>query len=97
MPSVSPRQARAMRAACYGKSRSGIPRKVGCEFVKADRKRVRPRRANPMKYRMIDPPSAGRASKRGLDLKTIGVLALIGVGIYFAWSKESAQGMSDGT
>ena len=36
MPSKTPRQARAMRAAAAGKSTLGIPAKVGKEFVKAD-------------------------------------------------------------
>lgn len=37
MPSVSKKQARAMRAAAAGKSTLGIPQSVGKEFVKADR------------------------------------------------------------
>lgn len=41
MPSVSKRQARAMRAAAAGKSTIGIPKKVGKEFVKADRKKAK--------------------------------------------------------
>ena len=44
MPSVSAKQARAMHAAAAGKSTLGIPRKVGREFVKAD-KRKRNRKA----------------------------------------------------
>lgn len=36
MPSKTPRQARAMRAAASGRSTIGIPAKVGREFVKAD-------------------------------------------------------------
>ena len=39
MPSKTPRQARAMRAAAAGKSTLGIPKKVGKEFVKADTRR----------------------------------------------------------
>lgn len=41
MPSKTKRQARAMRAAAAGKSKIGIPKKVGKEFVKADRKKAR--------------------------------------------------------
>jgi hypothetical protein len=36
MPSKTPKQARAMRAAAAGKSSIGIPKKVGEEFVRAD-------------------------------------------------------------
>ena len=36
MPSKTPRQARAMRAAAAGKSKLGIPKKVAQEYVKAD-------------------------------------------------------------
>ena len=41
MPSKTPRQRRAMRAAAAGKSRIGIPQSVGREFVKADKKKRR--------------------------------------------------------
>lgn len=37
-PSKTPRQARAMQAAAHGKSNLGIPKKVGKEFVAADKK-----------------------------------------------------------
>ena len=37
MPSKTPKQAAAMRAAAAGKSTRGIPKKVGQEFVKADK------------------------------------------------------------
>jgi len=37
MPSKTPKQARAMRAAAAGKSTLGIPKGVGQDFVKADR------------------------------------------------------------
>jgi hypothetical protein len=39
MPSKTKKQARAMRAAAAGKSTLGIPRKVGREFVKADKRK----------------------------------------------------------
>lgn len=39
MPSSSGKQAKAMKAACYGKSTVGIPKKVGCEFARADKGR----------------------------------------------------------
>lgn len=39
MPSRTPKQKRAMRAAAAGKSNIGIPKKVGEEFVKADKKK----------------------------------------------------------
>ena len=41
MPSKTKKMARAMAAACYGKSTLGIPKKVGCEFAKADAKKKR--------------------------------------------------------
>ena len=41
MPSKTPKQARAMRAAAGGKSQLGIPAKVGKEFVKADTAKAR--------------------------------------------------------
>jgi hypothetical protein len=41
MPSVSKKQARAMRAAAAGKSTLGIPRSVGKEFVRADKRKAR--------------------------------------------------------
>jgi hypothetical protein len=41
MPSKTPRQKRAMRAAAAGKSTIGIPKKVGKEFVKADRRKAK--------------------------------------------------------
>lgn len=37
MPSKSAKQARAMRAAASGRSNLNIPKKVGKEFVKADK------------------------------------------------------------
>lgn len=36
MPSVSKKQKVAMKIACAGKSSIGIPKKVGCEYAKAD-------------------------------------------------------------
>jgi hypothetical protein len=39
MPSVSGKQHRAMAAAAHGRSRLGIPAKVGKEFLQADRGR----------------------------------------------------------
>lgn len=39
MPSVSEKQRRAMQAAAHGKSTIGIPKKVGKEFVAADKKK----------------------------------------------------------
>lgn len=41
MPSKTPKQRRAMRAAAAGKSKIGIPRKVGKEFVRADKRKAR--------------------------------------------------------
>ena len=41
MPSKSAKQRRAMRAAAEGKSTLGIPKKVGKEFVKADRRKAK--------------------------------------------------------
>lgn len=37
MPSVSPKQHRAMMAAAHGKSTLGIPAKVGKDFAAADK------------------------------------------------------------
>jgi hypothetical protein len=37
MPSVSKKQHNAMAAAAFGKSTLGIPKKVGKDFVKADK------------------------------------------------------------
>ena len=39
MPSKTKKQARAMRAAAAGKSTLGIPKNVGKEFVKADKRK----------------------------------------------------------
>ena len=41
MPSKTPKQRRAMVAACKGKSKLGIPRKVACEYHRADRAKAR--------------------------------------------------------
>ena len=38
MPPKTKKQAAAMRAAAAGKSTLGIPKKVGADFVKADKK-----------------------------------------------------------
>ncbi len=37
MPSISPKQHRAMEAASHGKSTLGIPKSVGADFVVADK------------------------------------------------------------
>lgn len=39
MPSKTPKQKRAMRAAAAGKSTIGIPKKVGKKYVAADKKK----------------------------------------------------------
>lgn len=39
MPSKTKKQARAMRAAAAGKSTLGIPKSVGKEYVKADKRK----------------------------------------------------------
>jgi hypothetical protein len=44
MPSKTPKQARAMRAAAAGKSKIGIPKRVGKEYVRADRAKKRGKR-----------------------------------------------------
>lgn len=49
MPSVSEAQRRAMGAAKSGKSTLGIPKKVGAEFIKADKGGKLPRRAKKRK------------------------------------------------
>ena len=43
MPSKTRKQARAMRAAAAGKSKLGIPKSVGQEYVKADKAKSRKR------------------------------------------------------
>jgi hypothetical protein len=37
MPSLTPKQHRAMEAAAHGNSTLGIPKRVGADFVAADR------------------------------------------------------------
>ena len=44
MPSKTEKQRRAMQAAAHGKSTLGIPKKVGQEFVRADRKKKEKKR-----------------------------------------------------
>lgn len=44
MPSKTKKQARAMAAACKGKSTAGIPKKVGCDFMAADKAKARKRK-----------------------------------------------------
>lgn len=44
VPSKTPRQARAMRAAAAGHSRIGIPRSVAREYVAADTRRAQRRK-----------------------------------------------------
>lgn len=41
MPSKTKKQARAMKAACHSKKprKGGIPKKVACKYVAADRRR----------------------------------------------------------
>jgi len=43
MPSKTPKQARAMRAAAAGKSTLRIPKKVGRLYVKHDKKKKQPK------------------------------------------------------
>lgn len=40
MPSTSKKQHNAMEAAAHGKSKLGIPKKVGAEYVKADARKA---------------------------------------------------------
>lgn len=44
MPSKTPKQQRAMRAAAAGKGTLGIPRKVAREYVQADKRKKRARK-----------------------------------------------------
>ena len=44
MPSKTAKQARAMAAACRGKGKVGIPKKVACEFHAADKAKSRKRK-----------------------------------------------------
>ena len=41
MPSKTGKQARFMAAACKGKTRKKISRKVACEFHRADKRKAR--------------------------------------------------------
>ena len=41
MPSKTKKQARAMAAACKGRSTLGIPKDVGCEFMRHDRAKAK--------------------------------------------------------
>ena len=47
MPSLTPKQHRAMMAAAHGKSTIGIPQSVGQEFVQADKQAALERIVNP--------------------------------------------------
>lgn len=49
MPSVSEKQRRAMEAAAHGNSKLGIPKKVGKDFVSADKGKTfkKKRKASP--------------------------------------------------
>jgi hypothetical protein len=84
-----------MRLACAGKGKIGIRRSVGCDYVKADRKKARGRRRNPVKYRLLVDkdlkPLRHKRSSSGSNLPTVAVLGLIGVGIFFAWSKSNGS------
>ena len=44
MPSKTQKQARAMAAACKGKGKLGIPKKVACDFHKHDKAKGRKRK-----------------------------------------------------
>ena len=48
MPSKTAKQHRAMAAAAFGKSNIGIPKEVGKEFIKADKRK---RKKKVIKYR----------------------------------------------
>lgn len=51
MPPVSQAQRAAMHAAANGKSTLGIPKKVGAEFVKADKPGHLPEKKRPPIYK----------------------------------------------
>ena len=44
MPSKTPKQARAMRAAAAGNSTIGIPKSVGKKYMKHDKKKAKKRK-----------------------------------------------------
>ena len=50
MPTVSERQKRAMYAAAEGESTLGIPKKVGKEFIEADKREKEPARKHRSLY-----------------------------------------------
>ncbi len=52
MPSLTPKQHRAMEAAAHGKSNIGIPQSVGQEFVAADKQGALERMTKPKKRKM---------------------------------------------
>jgi hypothetical protein len=67
MPSVSGKQQRAMFSAAAGKSKIGIPKKVGAEFAAADRARgpvALPAIAKPQGF---SPKPAGVVGKRAAN------------------------------
>ena len=53
MPSVTPKQHRAMMAAAHGKSKIGIPQSVGREFVEADKQASLEAVVNPKKKKGV--------------------------------------------
>lgn len=63
-PAVSPEQGRAMCAACHGKSKRGIPRKVGCEFCKEGTVKKAKAKKRPMRSRL---KAAAAASKKARE------------------------------
>lgn len=67
MPPVSQKQRAAMHAAAEGKSTLGIPKKVGKEFVAADKPGKLPVRAKPADRGAS--PSAGKELERRLASK----------------------------
>lgn len=79
MPSVSGKQQRAMFAAASGKSKIGIPKKVGMEFAKADIARgpkklpamAKPQGFNPPRSPVVAKRAANNGAKGRMGLKNI--------------------------
>jgi hypothetical protein len=76
-PSVSGKQQRAMFAAAAGKSKIGIPKKVGAEFAAADRARgpqklpavAKPQGFNPTRSPVVAKRAANNGAKGRVGLK----------------------------
>ncbi|MHB8272517.1 DUF2213 domain-containing protein [Bradyrhizobium sp.] len=84
-PSVSPAEHRAMEAAAHGKSNLGIPKKVGEEFVRADKKA-----ADELAPNAAIPAGVRRKQAFDAELRTLYVnRPLKNADAVLAWAKEA--------